>query len=459
MKILFIIFLSVIIVNFNLFADEQMQTGVLPTPKIVKFNDQKFPLNTNLKIYTNSDSKEIKFVVEEIVSRLSESKIIKPEITDDETAKGTIKLILVGPGNLNSEIPKGVIQEAYELEINEENVTIKSYSEQGLFYGAVTLGHLVDRAGLFLQGVKIVDYPDLSVRGVSDDISRGQVSNLENFKRIIDFISSYKMNVYMPYMEDLLIFDKYPSIGKERGALTKDEVKELVKYAGTKFVEIIPIFQTLGHFENILTQDEFMEYAEFPGAASLNVSSEKTYSFLEDLLKEVFELFPSEYFHMGADESYDVGLGESKNLVQKSDLAQVHLQHYKRVYEIAKKYNKKILMYGDIILKHPEILKDLPEDIIIVDWHYRPSNDYPSTKVFKESGHKYYVSPSVWNFRATFPAYASALPNIKYLTEEGIEDGASGMINSNWGDYGAETFKEFVLFGYAYSAQCAWNIR
>ena len=181
------------------------------------------------------------------------------------------------------------------------------------------------------------------------------------------------MNTYMLYLEDMLQFDAYPSIGKGRGRLTKEEVKEIVSYAKEHFIEVIPIFQTLGHYENILTQDKFLKYAEFPGAASLNVSNDSTYVFLDKMLKEVFELFPSKYFHMGADESYDVGLGASKHLVDSTDIATVHTNHYKKIYNICKKYGKKVLMYGDIILKHPEILSKIPKDIIIVDWHYRPS--------------------------------------------------------------------------------------
>jgi hypothetical protein len=272
-------------------------------------------------------------------------------------------------------------------------------------------------------------------------------------------MARYKMNTYMPYLEDMLVFDKYPEIGKGRGALTKNEVKQIISYANKNFIEVIPIFQTLGHFENILSQPEFLKYAEFPGAASLCVSNEDIYSFLEEMLKEVFELFPSEYFHMGADESYDVGLGKSKYLADKYGLAKLHADHYKKVYDICKKFGKKVMMYGDIILNHPEILSMIPKDITIVDWHYRPDESYPSTKTFNKAGFNYLVSPSVWNFVTSFPINSMAIPNIKYITKSGLENSTCGIINSNWGDYGAETFKELVFYGYAWSAQCSWNFK
>jgi hypothetical protein len=81
------------------------------------------------------------------------------------------------------------------------------------------------------------------------------------------------MNTFMPYIEDVIELSGYPTIGVNRGALTKEEIKELHKFAAENFVDIIPIFQTLGHYENILTQPEFVKYAEFAGAASLDISN------------------------------------------------------------------------------------------------------------------------------------------------------------------------------------------
>ena len=90
-------------------------------------------------------------------------------------------------------------------------------------------------------------------------------------------------------------------------------------------------------------------------------------------------------------------------------------------------------MYGDIILEHPEILDMIPKDIEIVDWDYGDKFNYNHVKKFKDAGFKFYVSPAVWNFTTTFPALNIALPNIQYFTRAGIEEGALGMINSQWG--------------------------
>ncbi len=452
---IFRFFLLFVFVTFitNIFG-EAMPFSVIPTPQKVELSTGIFTINKATVILKGNDSEKLNYSFNKLKSCLLQYKI-SPEVVYGSEAE--IKLIIVDKNEIFN-VPEKFINQAYTLEINNKGITIKSTSYRGIFYGIMTLIQLIERSDNKLNCCKITDYPNMLIRGISDDISRGQVSTLDNFKKIIENIARYKMNTYMPYIEDVIELEGYPTIGVNRGSLTKKEIKELHKFANENFIEIIPIFQTLGHYENILTQPEFVKYAEFPGAASLDVSNPQIYPFLESMLKQVFELFPSEYINIGADESYDVGLGNSKPLAEKSSLAEIHLQHYLKVYDICKKQNKKVMMYSDILLNHPEIIERLPKDIIPVDWHYRPERDYKSTVRFNKVGLNYIVSPTVWNFVTAFPINYNAFPNIKNITVSGIKNNSIGMINSNWGDYGAETFKELIYLGYAYSAACSWNI-
>jgi len=436
---------------------QSMNIPVIPVPQQVKMNSGFFEIPNEVSIsFPADDSRNLhttNLISSSIHNRWNKtSKMI-------ESPNTSILLSLVPKSDKKfSSIPEKVLDQAYFLSISQKQISVLATNSRGLFYGAMSLIQLIDNTSdNRLTSMEILDYPDMEFRAVSDDISRGQVSNLENFKKIISHISRYKMNTYLPYLEDMIEFDKYPSIGKDRGALTKSEIKEIVSFANLHFVEVIPVFQTLGHYENILSLPEFIQYAEYPGAASLCVSEEKVYSFLEDLLKEVFPLFPSRYFHMGADESYDVGHGKSKELLDKSNIASLHANHYKRVYDICKAHGKEVMMYGDIILDLPEILDQIPKDITIIDWHYRSDFTYPSTTTFNKHGFNYLVSPSVWNFVTTFPTLVNSMPNIYYMIKSGLENNALGIVNSNWGDYGAETLKELILYGYAYSAQCSWS--
>jgi len=440
-------------ISTKIFGNIDMKNIIIPTPQRVSYTAGIFNFSEVKKI--GIENSEYNFIASEISKSLKNTFKIDSKVV---SGSGEINLELEQSASEIIGIPAHLYNQSYKIVITKKGITISAISARGLFYGAMSLIQIIEKNPTKeIRAAVIIDWPDMELRGISDDISRGQVSNMKNFKKIIDFIARYKMNIYMPYLEDMLEFEEYPSIGAGRGRLTKKEVSEIVEYAAERYIDVIPTFQTLGHFENILTQKEFVDYAEFPGAASLAVTEEKTYTFIENLLSEVFELFPSKYINIGADESYDVGSGKSKSLTKKIGTAKVHAEHYNKVFEFCKENDKEVMMYSDVILNYTDILELIPDDVTIVDWHYGANTTYSSTKIFKNAGFKYIVSPSVWNFRTTFPTYQIALPNIKTIIGDGLLNGSIGMINSNWGDYGSETFKEFVLFGYAWSAQCSWN--
>jgi len=434
-----------------------MQNTIIPIPQkfTITNNSGQYVLTKNVDIaFNHSETEKHKTIKKQLIEIF-----LSPNFNFEISTKGNVNFNIIDKFNSSDLIPAQFEDEAYTLEISENGILAEAKTIKGIYYSVLTLLQIKNNSKINeLPQLRIIDYPNMKFRGISDDYSRGQVSTIENFKRIIKFISEYKMNTYMPYMEDVIKFDSFPEIGVGRGALSKSEIAEIVKFADEHFIEVIPIFQTLGHFENILSQPEFIQYADFPGAASLDVTNPNSYKFLKTMLLEVFDLFPSKYFHIGADESYDVGLGNSRKLLENSDLAAIHADHYKKVYDFCKEHNKEVMMYGDIILSHPDILEQIPKDITIVDWYYFPKFNYPSAKIFNDAGFNYIVSPTVWNFNSAFPENFFAIPNIQTIINDGINQNSIGMINSSWGDYGSETFREYNLYGYAYSAQCAWNI-
>ncbi len=355
-------------------------------------------------------------------------------------------------------LPAKFQKEGYILDISPKRVVVLAQSQAGLFYGAASLIQLIHASkNRALPALQLVDWPSLPFRGISDDMARGQVLTLRQMKKVVRFMALYKMNTYMPYLEDLLTSRHYPSIGKTRGRLTPREIRELQDYAKSYFVQIIPIFEMLGHCENILIQPQFRHLAEFPGAASLNPTSAAVDTFLRNLISDWAPQFDSPYFHAGLDESWDVGKGQSRIYVERYNTAVVHAAHYRKLYEMLKKQGKKMIMYGDIILRNPEIITQLPRDILIMDWHYGAASDYPSVEFFQRTGRKFLVSPGVSDWRRIFPDLTNAFANIQYLTQKGARYGALGSIVSTWGDYGGANFKELDWPAYAFAGACAWN--
>ena len=444
---------------------------VIPAPRVVEMSLRSFKVASSTRIVLgNSTTREDAFAAEQINRELAELKGHELRVVEElAVRKVSGNVIFIGTpkdplalkllGGERPAIKPEMKQEGYFLRSDRDAVVILGESAAGRFYGVMTLLQMIarERKSLVVSGAAVTDWPLEQVRGISDDISRGQVSTTDNFKKIIRFLARYKLNTYSPYLEDLFQFKNHPKIGKGRGALSAAEVKELDAYAKQYHVDLVPTFETLGHWENILQIPEYASYAEFPGAHTLNVSDERVYALLDEMIGELCAAFSSPYFNMGADESWDVGLGASKQRVAASDIATVHAEHYKRVFDIVRKYHKKPVMYGDVILNNPTILDKIPKDVVIVDWQYWVGWHYPSAVTFKDAGFPFIVSPAVENFTGPFPNYVNTFANVRQFNEDGYLNGAQGILTSNWNDYGGEALRELNYYGYAWTAECAWH--
>jgi hypothetical protein len=451
-----------------------MQTNaprIIPTPQQSTATSESFKVTTQTRIILGERSSAAdRFAAQQLNGWLLEQRKASLRITGEGSVKRISKNI-VYLGSPQDAFGKRWLkarnitpgpelkEEGYVLESNRDEIVILGESDRGRFYGMMTLLQLLgqQKKSVVVPGMLIRDWPQQKVRGITDDLSRGQISTMENFKKIIRFLARNKLNVYSPYIEDIFVFKSHPEIGKGRGELTAAEVKELDTYARQYHVELIPIFETLGHWENILSLPQYIQYAEFPGAHTVNVSDEAVYKMLDEMIGELSAAFSSPYFNMAADESWDVGLGANKARVAASDLAIVHAEHYKRLFDIIRKYKKKPMMYGDIILNNPAILDKIPKDVVIVDWHYGALEQYPSPAVFKTAGVPFIVSPAVWNFTGPFPNYINTMINVQNLNRDGFRNGSLGLLTSNWNDYGGEALRELNYYGYAWTAECAWR--
>lgn len=452
-------------------AWQSRELPVIPQPREVTHAAGHFRITGQTRILLGAGSTpEDRFAAEQLNEHLIGLGVAPLSISEESRTRGrTADYILIAPpdgrrasdilGQTGAALSDTMKKEGYVLSVTDSRIAIVAESPRGRYYGVMTLLQLITREkrATVIPRLLIRDWPLLSIRGVTDDISRGQISTIENFKKIIRFLSRHKLNVYSPYLEDTFAFRHHPQIGRGRGALTAAEVRTLDEYARRRHVELVPIFETLGHWENILLLPEYRSLAEFPGAHTLNVSDERIYGLLDTMIGELADAFSSELFNMAADESWDVGLGASKARVLTSDLATVHAEHYRRLFAILKKHGKRPLMYGDIILNHPSILEKIPRDVIIVDWQYWGGGTYSSPATFARAGFPFIVSPAIWNFTGPFPNYLNTLINVRNFVRDGYRNGTLGVLTSNWNDYGGEAFRELNYYGFGWTAECGWN--
>ena len=328
----------------------------------------------------------------------------------------------------------------------------------GLFYGVQTLRQLIrcNRQGDRLPALSIRDWPALGWRAFQDDLTRGPSSTIENLKSQAALGAYLKLNIFTYYMEHQFAFKKHPEIGPKGGSLTPDELKQLVAFSEPFQLNILGNQQSFGHFGAILAHPQYAALRETPDV--LCPTQPETYRLLDDLYSEEIPLLPFSFFNVCCDETDGLGQGPSKPLADRIGTGAVYVEHIRRVHDLIHgKYQKRMMMWGDIILRHPEHLSKIPSDTIMLTWAYDARASFQDQILpFSTAGYDFFVCPGANGWNRILPAFGAATTNIQQFVQDGIRLGAIGMLNTAWDDDG-ETFNAPNWHAFAWGAECAWN--
>ncbi|MHB8484293.1 MAG: family 20 glycosylhydrolase [Candidatus Acidiferrales bacterium] len=304
--------------------------------------------------------------------------------------------------------------------------------------------------------ITIRDWPAMKWRGVSIDISRGPIPTLKFMENQIRVLAGFKLNMYALYMEDVFTVPGN-RIFAPPDALTPDEIRELVSYAQKYYVTVVPELETYGHLHNVLRYDVYSQLAEVPHGSVLTPTQAGSYDLLEKMIAAMAPIFKGPFFHIGADETFELGRGQSKDLVAEKGLGQVYLDHIAKLDEMLKPYHKQTMFWADIAEHFPELLPTLPKDLIAVIWTYGNKDSYEERLVpFRNAGLQIFVSPGISNWRRVYPEFDGAYLNIRNLTRDGQKFGALGMLNTDWKDWGGP-LNGMDWPGFVFGAACAWQ--
>lgn len=353
--------------------------------------------------------------------------------------------------------PQAVKGQSYALSARRGRIVLYAAAPPGLFYAVQTLGQLVRSHGRHLPDLSIRDWPSLVYRGLMLDVSRGKVPTLDTLKHLAGELAHYKLNVLQLYTEHTFHFSRHPKIGAGCGSLNSQDVMELDAFCRQHHVELMPNLQSFGHARNTLALPEYQHLAESDMLWTLSPAFEETYALLDELFADMLPAFTSTILNVDCDETYDLGQEASRALADEIGLGRVYLNHILRVRDLAARYGRRIQVWGDILLHHPELIGEVPQDITLLDWHYDPAPTYPTVKTFADAGRRFWVCPGVGSWNSLFPRLYKANANIRNLVRDGVAAGAEGMLNTDWGDYGHYQHLGLSWYGYVFGAAQGWT--
>ncbi len=353
----------------------------------------------------------------------------------------------------------GIGDQGYILDVESGSVVLAGEDGAGLFYGAQTLRQLVVPFGqeARILGVRVRDWPALQYRGTQVDMSRGPVPKLSYLKKIVRTIAQFKMNQLYMYMEDSFRLEGQPFWGILSDTLTRSDWNKLVAYAARYHVTIVPATEDCGHLHKILRFEEYSGLAERPHGYVLAPEDPHELGFLNNMYQQMLPVFPSPIYNIGCDETFSLGLGRSKALVQKEGYGKVYVDNLIRVARLVQSYNKKVMFWGDIATEHPEMIPSLPKNLIVASWVYGAHKSYMKwLKPFQGTGMQIFICPWVGNTSVIVPDYEEAAYNIERFLTDGKKVGAIGTIITVWNDDG-ETMYSPGWWSIVYGAACAWE--
>jgi hexosaminidase len=349
--------------------------------------------------------------------------------------------------------------EGYVITPDGSRIVVIGTTSAGVFYGAQTVKQLVsgDGAQARLYRVTIRDWPAMRYRGFHDDISRGPVPTLDFQKKQIRNLAAYKINFFSPYFEHTLAYDSNPLIAPPGGAMTHADVKELVAYAANYHVDIIPEQEAFGHLHHALKYEIYSPLAETPHGHVLAPGQPGSLPLIRQMFAEINSLFPSRFVHLGADETFELGRGQTGDRVKTVGIGAVYIDFLKQIEDALRPSGKKFLFWGDVALSSPELVNTIPKDLIAVPWTYGADTSYVRfIKPFRDVGMETWVAPGVSSWNRVYPNNANALVNIQRFVRDGQALGATGMINTSWDDDGESLFNQ-TWYGDLFGAAAAWQ--
>ena len=367
--------------------------------------------------------------------------------------------------------PEAAPAQGYRLELSENGIELSAPEPAGLYYGARTLERWIELTASesVVLPVRIEDAPAFAQRGLLLDVSRNRVPTMKTLFELVDRMASLQLNQLQLYTEHTFAYEGHETVWRDASPLTGDEIRELGAYCRERFIELVPNQNSFGHFHRWLKHDRYRRLAECPGGVrhpfgdevepfSLCPTDPASLELLRDLYAQLLPNFDSGLFNVGLDETFDLGQGRSREACEGHGRGRVYLDFLTAVHRLAAEHGRRIQFWGDVILKHPGLIAELPADAVALAWGYEADHPFAEElQAFRNAGLEFYVCPgtSSWNSLGGRPG--NAVANLASAARTGLAAGAAGYLITDWGDFGHLQPLPVSYPGLLTGAAYAWN--
>ncbi|HLR38642.1 MAG TPA: family 20 glycosylhydrolase [Chitinophagaceae bacterium] len=388
MKKISLFLFAALFTTISVTAQSESSYSLIPKPTSLEKLDGHFNIGTHIKINAPEDFRK--------EADLFKKKFLFGAEDESENSSGSVHFII------DHQKEQTLGAEGYHLKVTPQNIKIVAAHKEGAIHGMFSLIQLqqIQKNQSFIPAVNIIDTPRFSYRGMHLDVSR-HFFPVSFLKKYIDMLALYKFNTFHWHLTDAqgwrLEIKKYPKLtqiaawrsnghklnwhlGEEQflhegdpnaygGYYTQKEAREVVAYAAKRGITVIPEIEFPAHSEEVL--DVYPELGcsgERDGTSEFCVCKDATYTFMKNVLKEVMDIFPSRYIHIGGDEAPMDSWKDCKDcqaLMKRKGFTKVEqLQSY-----AIKRLNKFLVSHERKLIGWDEILKGgLPKGATVMSW-------------------------------------------------------------------------------------------
>ena len=340
--------------------------------------------------------------------------------------------------------------EGYGLWVDAQGAAVVGFDAKGAYRGAQTLRQLLTPTGFRFSSIR--DWPGIPMRVamIYLDVNSRPINDL-----LIPILGKLKYS-HLLVMSNYVQWDASRNIWHPQGA-TKAEARRVAELIRTNGMEAIPLIETPGHAQWFFYNNQNRDLVQDPEARdpyAYDTLNPRTYEIILPILSEAVDVFKPKFVHIGHDEVAPVDRGKfpGRPNGQALGLPKLFVDHATRLYNHLKTMNVSTMIWHDVALSdahRDQILPSLPKDILIMNWHYNPAENYPTFKIARDAG--FQTLGASWN----------APQNPESMAKAVVRENAVGAVQTRWtGYFGNNTiFEGQAEQGMAYvtAAGSFWN--